>query len=67
MEGWARMSPAEKMKRALELSETVRSAAKAGLRQQYPNASEQEIFLRLADLVLGPELARKVYGELPED
>ena len=59
------MSPAQKMQRALELSETVRSAAaEAGLRQQYPQASDREILSRLARLVLGTELARKVYTDL---
>jgi hypothetical protein len=61
------MPPAQKMQRALQLSETVRSAAEAGLRQQYPKAGDREIFLRLARLVLGPELFRKAYGDVLTD
>ena len=58
-----KMSPEEKLQRALELSWTVRLAAEAGLRQAYPHASEREIFLRSARQNLGAELFRKVYGE----
>ena len=61
------MSPAEKIQLALDLSETVRSAAEAGLRQQYSQAGDQEIWLRLAQLVLGPELFRKAYGDVLTD
>ena len=61
-----RMSPAEKMQRALELSWTVRLAAEAGLRQAYPHASDREIFLRSARQNLGAELFRKVYGDEPD-
>lgn len=43
-----RLSPAEKLRRALELSALVRGAAEAGLRGLYPLASEREIFLRTA-------------------
>lgn len=39
-----RLSPAEKLRRALELSALVRGAAEAGLRGLYPLASEREIF-----------------------
>jgi hypothetical protein len=58
-----KMSPAEKLQRALDLSWTVRLAAEAGLRQAYPYASEREIFLRSARQNLGAELFHRVYGE----
>jgi hypothetical protein len=62
-----KMSPEEKLQRALELSWTVRLAAEAGLRQAYPHASDREIFLRSARQNLGAELFRRVYGEeLPD-
>jgi hypothetical protein len=38
--------------------------ALAGLRSRYPQASETEMRRRPADLLLGEELARKVYGEI---
>jgi hypothetical protein len=63
-----RMSPEEKLQRALELSSAMRCAREAGLRQAYPQAGEREIFLRLAREALGSELYCKVYGEgLPLD
>ncbi len=63
-----RMSPAERLWRALEYSEFVRSLAEAVLREQYPLASDREIFLREARQRLGEELFRKAYGEeLPDD
>lgn len=34
-----------------------------GLRSQYPQATEQELRRKLADLLLEEELARKVCGE----
>jgi hypothetical protein len=62
-----RATPGERMQRALELSDMVRAFAEAGMRQRYPGAGEREIFLRMAQLYLGEELARQVYGELPDD
>jgi hypothetical protein len=62
------MAPGEKIGRALEHSQFLRELSKAGVRQRYPNASEEEIHLRFAKLVLGKELFRTVYGEaLPPD
>lgn len=40
--------------------------ALAGLRAQYPQATEAELRRRLASLLLGEELARRVYGDLPD-
>jgi len=35
-----------------------------GLRSRYPRANEAELRRRMAGLLLGEDLARKVYGEL---
>ncbi len=43
---------------------SARLLALTGLRAQYPQASEAELRRRLAGLLLGEELARKVYGEI---
>jgi hypothetical protein len=58
-----RMSPAERIRRAFELSELVQSAAESGLRRAFPEADDREIFLRAAQQRLGPGLFRKVYGD----
>ncbi len=42
-----------------------RKLALAGLRERYPGASAGELHRRLATLLLGPELANKVYGPEP--
>jgi hypothetical protein len=56
------LPPEERLRRALELSETVRLAAEDGLRRAHPEASERELFLMAARQKLGEELCRKVYG-----
>jgi hypothetical protein len=55
---------AQKLKMLAELNSSARMLAIIGLRSQYPHASENEIQRRLADLLLGEELAYKVYGDL---
>ena len=58
-----RQLPAEeRLRRAIELSETVRLAAEDALRRAHPGSSEREIFLLAARQKLGDELCRKVYG-----
>jgi hypothetical protein len=61
-----KMSPEEKLQRTFEYSAFVRKFGEAGLRQQYPQAGDREIFLRAAHRRLGADLYSKVYGaELP--
>jgi hypothetical protein len=50
-----------------QLNQSVKMLALAGLRQRYPNDREDQLRRRLANLMLGDELALKVYGPLPED
>jgi hypothetical protein len=52
-----------KMEMLVSLNASVHELAKAGLRKRFPLAGESEIRRRLADLILGAELAKKVYGE----
>jgi hypothetical protein len=53
------------MQMLAQLNQSARLLALAGLRSQYPQASEIELRRRLAGLLLGEEIACKVYGELP--
>jgi hypothetical protein len=62
IELWRQASPTKKMSMLAQLNKSVRTLAMAGLRSQYPQASEAELRRKLADLLLGKELARKVYG-----
>lgn len=61
-----RAPPWRKLEMVGQLNEMVRTLALSGLRQRYPDASPEELRRRLADLLLGPELATRVYGPLTE-
>ena len=56
-------SPARKMEMLGALNAAARILAMSGLHARYPAASQGELRRRLADLLLGEGLARKVYGE----
>lgn len=60
---WRQASPTRKMNMLAQLNASARMLALTGLRQRFPQASEAELRRKLADLLLGEELARKVYGE----
>jgi hypothetical protein len=45
-----------------DLNETVRNLAISGIKQRYPEATLAQVQRLLADLLLGADLARKVYG-----
>ena len=47
-----------------QLNRGMRRLLMAGLKQRHPNADEAELRRRMADLLLGPELAETVYGPL---
>jgi hypothetical protein len=64
IEGWRRMTPAAKLALVLQLSAVAREMALAGVRLRYPAASPKEQRLRLAQVVLGDDLARKAYPEI---
>jgi hypothetical protein len=57
-------TPSRKMEMLAQLNASVRLLALSGLRLRYPQASETELRRRLAELLLGEELAHKVYGEI---
>jgi hypothetical protein len=60
------IGPARKMAILGQMNQTVRTLAMSGLQSRYPKDSPAVIRRRLADLVLGPELAAQVYGPLVE-
>ena len=63
IEGWRRMSPADKAAMVTGLTQTVQALALAGVRARHPAASPREQFLRLAILILGPRLASAAYPD----
>jgi hypothetical protein len=56
-----RMPPWKKMSIVDGLNETVKTLAITGIRQRNPNATPEQVHRMLAELMLGEELARKVY------
>ena len=63
-----KLTPSEKLQRAISYSNFVRLLAEATLRADRPQANEREIFLRSARQRLDRELFHCVYGgELPDD
>lgn len=67
LEGYRRMSPAEKLGRVLDLNRAVEDLARARLRKQYgPNLPEREERLRLAALHLDRETMIRVFDWDPE-
>jgi len=58
--------PWRKMEMLAHLNAAARLLALSGLRQRYPNASESELRRRLAGILLGEDLASKVYGNLED-
>jgi hypothetical protein len=50
-----------------EMNQAVCDLALAGLRQRHPNDTTVQRHRRLAGLLLGAELAARVYGPAPEE
>jgi hypothetical protein len=62
-----REAPAwRKLALVAQMNETVRVLLLSGLRERYPQATPDELRRRLADLLLGPELAARAYGPLED-
>lgn len=67
IELWRRASPARKLSLILDTTRAAQEFALAGLRARHPNDSPERLRRRFADLWLGPELARRVFGCPPND
>lgn len=67
IEHWRQASAALKLRELASLNALARRLAMTGLRLRYPAAGPAELQRRLADLLLGAELALAVYGPLVED
>jgi len=51
----------------MRLSRGVRELAIAGIRQMHPNASEDELRVRLTVRLYGSEVAKRLFGAVPDD
>ena len=56
-----RMPAWKKISIVSDLNETVKTLAMSGIKQRHPHATPEQVRRMLADLILGAELARKVY------
>lgn len=63
---YRRMTPDERLARAVALTAATTALALTGLRRRHPAADDRELLLRLAALRLGPALAAAAYGPLPD-
>jgi hypothetical protein len=61
-----RMPDWRKMELMTAMTKAVYSQVLAGLRERHPQATEEELRLRMATLVLGPDLAARAYGRAVE-
>ena len=59
---WRQATPTRKMEMVAQLNKSAHTLALTGLRSQFPHASEKELHFKLAVLILGEEMALKVYG-----
>lgn len=59
------MSELERAEIATGLTLSVQKLAFVGMRERFPQALDDEIWLRLAVSRLGPDMVRRVYGRLP--
>ena len=66
IELYRKASVGRKLAMVEDANRTAKALAMTGLRERYPNDSPEQLRRRLADLWLGPELAAKAYGPLPE-
>ena len=58
------MTPAEKAATVTALTRASIGMAEAGIRHRYPDESPDMHRRRLADILLGPDLANQVFGPL---
>jgi hypothetical protein len=64
---WRQATPQRKFALVLDTTRALQEFLLAGLRERYPQESAVRLRRRFADLWLGPELAQRAYGEMPDD
>lgn len=66
VDGLRGLPPWRKLQMLAGLSSMVRELALVGLRQRHPHAGSEELQRRLADVLLGEDLASVAYGSMDE-
>jgi hypothetical protein len=62
VEGYRRMSPAQKLERVRALTRAVQELALTDVRRRHPDADEREQALRVASRWIDPELMDRAFG-----
>lgn len=62
---WRETPAWRKVEMMESLNQGARQLALMGLRQRFPDASPEELQRRLASILLGDDLAGRVYGPIP--
>jgi hypothetical protein len=61
------MQPERRLEAAVRLSAGVRELALAGIRQLHPDATEEELRIRLTVRLYGRPCAERLFGCVPAD
>jgi len=64
IEGWRRMSPADKADLVRVLTAASLEMTRAGIRHRHPDESPEQHRRRLAVILFGDELARRAFPDL---
>ena len=62
----SRLTPQQRARSVVGLTKAVRLMARAAIRRDFPSAGPEELDVRLAVRLYGPQLAARVYGYVPE-
>ena len=62
IEGYRKMSPAQKLDRVCALTQAVQELALLDVRRRHPNADAREQALRVASRWIDPELMLRAFG-----
>ena len=65
VEGFRRMTPAEKLARVFDMTLTVRQLSAARIRSEHPELDARAVQERVAELCYGPDLVRRALGRAP--
>ncbi len=61
------MPPWRKLEMVGQMNQAVKTLMMSGLKQRHPHDSPELLKRRMADLLLGPEVAAQVYGPIDEN
>jgi len=64
---WRAATPARKFAIVLDTTCALQEFLWSGLRERHPDETPERLRYRFAEAWLGPELARRAYGTMPND